>query len=606
MHCGNKRQHRWGKLQAAVVLSAVCGVALADRPYSLVLDGDTDRSGRVDGSAGERVRKADASVIVICNCDRDDPGAATALPQPDCFDRVINGSADKEDLEPLILRRFSSPPGTDVWLKLDKLSADDVDLGQRIRVFGDDQREILGPYSGDCYHLSPAEKERLARDDMIFHAEGLSFATSVTLSVFLGSLLQDYLHIETAPLIFTPQTQRPRDVYIARPACAQSSPANHAYVAAFKRAGASSGAHVRLLSTGNDAWVEDEIAWAYTESPRRRLDVLFHFPRNEELTAAVRKLLGPDLGWCEAYDYDRRSGNSLLCGGNVEVAPSTPEFPFGRLYYGSITVHDDPLNSYLPRRFDAGFHRFFLRQGVQSPIELHTNWLAVGHADEVAAFVPKGNAPGCLLLLASPKLAFEILGKLDPGAPLHDRYGDWIRELRRVDDLFHAATLGRSLPEYNLEVDARIFGADHAAPSPSSIKGILKAELGLSEADIVEVPALFFNDSAARLAGRWAARSLMPCAANSCSLGKSLLLADPFFPPFRKRVETDLKAFQLQPVWLDDWTLHLPYGGVHCNSSVRREAFSHRWWQKNSAAVSAAPRNSVLVDAGAAGDRGLP
>ncbi|NUQ62491.1 MAG: hypothetical protein HUU20_08380 [Pirellulales bacterium] len=574
------KRYRLSVVCAAVTLFlGSTGATAARGAASLTLDGDTDRNGIVDGSAAERSRKSYASVIVICNCDRDEPASLAGPSQPDCFDRIVNGAEDWKDLEPLILRRSLSPPEAEIWLRIENGSLDDVELGQRIRVFNDRGREVLGPSGGDSYHLSAAETASLADGDLTYYAEGLSFATSVRLSVLVGPSEQDYLSIETAPLILTPQTQRPRAVYVARPSAVASSATNLAYVERFRKAAASCGAAVRLLPTREDAWIEDEIAWGYTESPRRRLDVVFHFPRNEELTGEVRKLLGPDLGWCEAYDDSGPSGDSLNHGGNVEVAPPTPAFPLGRIYYGSIAVHDDPLNSYLPRRFDARLHAFFVRQGVQPPIELHTNWLAVGHIDEVAAFVPRGDAPGSLLLLASPKLGFDLLGKLDRDAELDARYRAWIAQLHRVEDFFSATTLGRSLRQYNIDVDERIFGSDHAAPSPSSIKGILKSELGLAETDILEVPAVFFNDAGPAFESRWGARAIIPCAANSCPLGRTLLVADMLLPAFRDRVEADLQSYRLVPAWLDDWALHVPYGGVHCNSSVRREAFTHRWWE---------------------------
>ncbi|WP_249728671.1 protein-arginine deiminase domain-containing protein, partial [Bacillus paralicheniformis] len=41
-------------------------------------------------------------------------------------------------------------------------------------------------------------------------------------------------------------------------------------------------------------------------------------------------------------------------------------------------------------------------QKVQSPIEIYSDWLAVGHVDEIINFVPIQNEKGFKLLVASP------------------------------------------------------------------------------------------------------------------------------------------------------------------------------------------------------------
>ena len=65
--------------------------------------------------------------------------------------------------------------------------------------------------------------------------------------------------------------------------------------------------------------------------------------------------------------------------------------------------------------------------------------------------------------------------------------------LDTVGDFFNFGQLARSFEEYNMNVDFKTFGLDHANPDPDSIKGRLKAALNLSESDIFEVPVLYFN-----------------------------------------------------------------------------------------------------------------
>lgn len=49
--------------------------------------------------------------------------------------------------------------------------------------------------------------------------------------------------------------------------------------------------------------------------------------------------------------------------------------------------------------------RFLHAQKVQASIEIYTDWLIVGHVDEVVNFVPARNEKGFQVLLASPRKA---------------------------------------------------------------------------------------------------------------------------------------------------------------------------------------------------------
>jgi|GEM_PF-6302045 len=63
-------------------------------------------------------------------------------------------------------------------------------------------------------------------------------------------------------------------------------------------------------------------------------------------------------------------------GGNYMVSPPTRAWPYGRIVLGHT------------RNFPCRLRNFFAAQRVQQPIVLDTDWLKVGHADEVITFVP--------------------------------------------------------------------------------------------------------------------------------------------------------------------------------------------------------------------------
>ena len=85
-------------------------------------------------------------------------------------------------------------------------------------------------------------------------------------------------------------------------------------------------------------------------------------------------------------------------GGNIEVSPPMPDAPYGKILAGSLAAK--PLIDFLTSR------------GKLHPlVTATTEWLAVGHIDEIAAFAPTSSGGFCLLR-ASPRLALSMLQKL--------------------------------------------------------------------------------------------------------------------------------------------------------------------------------------------------
>ena len=535
----------------------------------LDLDGDTDRTGEIDGTPAEEALEDTQSVIVLNNCDRE--SAANSF-NPDNFDRHINGASDLEDVEPIRLRELNTE-GAPVVLEIRQLSPDTLEAKQCVRVFGTDGNAIIGPQSGTRYSLTASDLALLATQDLTFYVEGLQLATRVTLEAYHDGTLADSVILEVAPFIFTPHTLPVVENYVVR----TPSTLSQQYVNAFTQACQQAGVTRKLIRTLGDVWVEDELTWGYTESPRKRIPVAFHMLRQRELEIRVKALLGPDQGWFQAFDYDSAelSPTSLTYGGNVEISPPTENHPFGRVYYGNKVVADDLENTYIRRKFHKEFREFFERHELQPPIELHTNWLAVGHIDEIVTFVPKTSGDGYFMVLSSPKLAFDILRTLPAEMPLHENY-DLPFNLRTVGDFFNSATLQRTLEEYNNECDRFIFGPDHGVPSAGSIKGILMEELGLEEADVVEVPTVFFNDHPSI----WAGLALTPGVVNISSMGDHSLVPEPFFAPFKTKTAAALEAHGGTALWIDNWDIyHVNAGEVHCGSQERRQPFEQKWWK---------------------------
>jgi protein-arginine deiminase len=544
------------------------------------------------------------AVLLLFNCDASD------MPRdgqdhfdrydPDYFDQVINGADDRKQVEPFFL--VQTTRRSPLTLKLVNFAPTTKDSPSKfVRIFNAKESEILGPRTGDSYTLSPAEQELLARGDLPLFAEGLQFGATVRLRLLSGDGTepQDELVLHVAPFLLTPHTHDPLHNMVVRlPGSAVSAQ----YVQSFERAclGArkqsppARALNVKVLNVRhNDRWIQDEMEWGYTETPRYRLPVVLHTPRQRELARDVQGLLAPDIGYFQPFRAPVANGGSLDYGGNLEVTPPTKQYPLGRIYYGGRPSMLDRKNPHpaVQRHMSVCMKNFFKqqkrfptdKQAVQEPIELTTDWLGVGHVDEIVSFVPANTKTGFVLLWASPELALNLLtdlpfemrtdpNYLDAGRQRYKFYGaatpdDLLElDLRKLTNPEVNFLPGESLRSYNLKVEAKIRQAVET----------FKTELDLSEDDIIAIPVLFCNADPTR----WASEALTPGMVNLSSLGNVSLIPDPLIPRFREYVRDTLGKIGQTPIFIDDWeTYHILKGEVHCGSNTQRLPNHRKWWQ---------------------------
>ncbi len=92
--------------------------------------------------------------------------------------------------------------------------------------------------------------------------------------------------------------------------------------------------------------------------------------------------------------------DSVNYGGNVEIGPSTPAAPAGKIVVGG----DDN------REMDADLFKFFSLPQQQPVVRIDTAWLDVGHVDELISFVPDRNSSTrAAVLRAGPEVALRII-----------------------------------------------------------------------------------------------------------------------------------------------------------------------------------------------------
>ena len=320
---------------------------------------------------------------------------------------------------------------------------------------------------------------------------------------------------------------------------------------------------------GGDRWIQDEVEFGYSMAPNWNLPVVFDSPRDRELDGFPEaSLLGPDFGH---FQIGGSRPNSLDSFGNLEVSP--PVTVNGRLYpLGRIVFGGSEYGSYSAdaREMMPEIRQFLYAQKVQSPVEIYTDWLAVGHVDEIICFVPADNDIKFQLLMASPDRAHSILKRLRAGGHDHVML---FQGRNRLNGKSAERTVGDLLD------DQPFWTANNVYQQHQNLnRDILKRELGIDEKDIIEIPVLFYPPSTNRTL------AYFPDMVNQLVIGKYSLVPKPYGPvvgdvdQFEKAISDALPEREV--VFIEDWyAYHELSGEVHCGTNCLREPPPVKWWE---------------------------
>ncbi|MBK7580102.1 MAG: hypothetical protein IPI67_07830 [Myxococcales bacterium] len=275
---------------------------------------------------------------------------------------------------------------------------------------------------------------------------------------------------------------------------------------------------------------------------------------------------GPDQGAAEFYNLsERQSGNTQDSHGNHDVVPPHKDYKLGRIIIGS--------------KMKQTTQDFYAAQGVQGPpIVVDTTWLAVEHVDEFFHWVPAKTALGWKLLVASPALMTKMLedmkAKGNGSGRLHQGAGGNFE--KTVDE----ALADTQLVQWSQTADAKIQGQIE----------IMKAETGITDAEIIEMPTWFedlgVNEKVAWNPGMVNMRMLGNIADVAKPFGPDIGGKDPFEEDMLARIgspasELGSDGLGLKIFFTDDWYYHEALGEVHCatNESAPAPFAPSFWWE---------------------------
>ncbi|MCK8438590.1 hypothetical protein G3I77_38065 [Streptomyces sp. D2-8] len=374
-----------------------------------------------------------------------------------------------------------------------------------------------------------------------------------------------------------------------------------------------------------DRWAQDFVEPAYVSmtgpvGQRQVMRVMLRSaqPDRDAGRELFERVRGRDVGVVQVTDRAEPDDWSLNSMGNLETIPPYAQggrsFPAGRIIMGE--------------RKDSGarpskvMRTLLTSQGLQDPLLLDTSWLGVGHVDEFVQFLPADTPRGWRIGVADPQAGLRLLRDAK-----RDGHGKtkMFSVPGRSDTPAPKETIDQALASRHLVADNEM-----AARRIAANLEILKRETGVTDEEIVRVPALYTRDSEALtsegqeipvprlsrmgagsdivnslgdhgqqkwLAGNPAPRAAagatvttsayVPGAVNGLLLGRDRYLAPRQWGPviggkdiFTEAVTAAYQRVGLNVSNIDDWyTYHLGMGEVHCGTNTLRDATA-AWWQR--------------------------
>ena len=313
----------------------------------------------------------------------------------------------------------------------------------------------------------------------------------------------------------------------------------------------------------HDVWIQDAVEIGTASDGKHLIHIALHGNRGRPLDEAfAKKALGKDFGVIKKGDFRGKPAQWIDWYGNLEVSPPLKangrDFAKGRFYAGTQgerAMHPDVI-------------AFLEAQGVQGPVLwLDTSWLVIGHVDETVSWFPSKIGTPFRMMIPSSRLAVEILRKAEldaPGCLMNrgtQRAGDKPGEFERpVADVLRDDGLMAAQELVQAKIDA--------------VRRTLQDELGVADADIVEIPVLF-NSSKEWYPGRYFAETVN--MVNGLLVGDTYIVPDPRGPlvggkdVLLQAVRDRLEPLGCRVVPLDCfYPYHRGGGEIHCGTNAVR------------------------------------
>jgi hypothetical protein len=528
-------------------------------PRTADVDVDSNHDGDIGG--GDDAVETTSHAAFIANVD-DDNGDG----QRDRQDAPLNPADD--DMTNVVVRKVRElgtakvfieiqPPGlarerTRVW------QGDTAILGA-----GTDRGEVVDVGRGDVTLRLEALTGRTIDWDGLLRIHLTVEDNGVVVS-------EDTVSMRAAPVIFPDNLQAPRRLYVMDIPDGEDN--NRALLAA-----------LRTLPEGVELQTTDVVTYSYDRWMQDNWEV---GSQTVPVSGGVKEMItamqiqrsygGQGLEsfvpgeWVSAgrgFFFPGGDESSHNYGGNLEVSPPTANDPLGRMLFGGGTMmlsgasNADTMNADQVGFLDA--------QEVQGPaIELSSEWLAVGHIDEIFQFVPDLEPTGAhpfKVVIASPRLARDVLVALRAAGNGSSRAFSRRSSSYSVDEMLDAENFNALNEAAQVRID--------------EVQAKLQETLGLSDDDFRRVPVLYNEVDSGLVA------AFNPGIQNLVTVGDRLFVPDPEGPndgtvdAWQRATLESLADTELDVIFVDVYeSYHELLGEAHCGTNVERAPYGTPWW----------------------------
>ncbi|TVL93014.1 protein-arginine deiminase domain-containing protein [Streptomyces sp. SAJ15] len=620
---------------AGAVLAPVTPAFAAPPPVTADLRADVDRNGRVDitgtgDQTGEDTWSAGRGAVFLPNIDDDAKRCRTTGPDGkplsdaklakcnDAADTTVNGAADAKDLARLRTVPMAQAP---------------KDASGTVRVTGKGAKHarlfikraggwtaVTAKTTLTAAELRAGVELGLEGTDVVRDRAVWDGSAVVELKVTAGSTTtSDKVTLHVAPLLTQHHLQRAQRMLVTEiQGKGPFSRAQQKFVKDLdtqaKKAGVKQST-VKFTKYG-DIWAQDFVEPAYAgmtgeDGRPRTIRIMLRSaqPDREAGRELFEKLRGPDMGVVQVTGVKDSEEWTLNSMGNLETIP--PYTHGGRSYpAGRIIMGERKDTGSKPAK---AMRTLLASQGLQNPLFLDTSWLHVGHVDEFVQFLPAPGTPrGWRIGVADPDAGMKLLR--DAKAAGHGKTKMF--SVKGFEGMpAPKETIDQTLADKKLRADNAL-----AAKRIKANLEVLKRETGVTDAEIVRVPALFTRGTDEGVAadrmpllrriggsadtpeavreygqqrelGKPTGPSVMtsayvPGAVNGVLLGPDRYLAPRQWGPviggkdiFTQAVTAAYRKAGFKVSYIDDYyTYHLGMGEVHCGTNTLRDT-TKPWWR---------------------------
>ncbi|QGV79487.1 protein-arginine deiminase domain-containing protein [Streptomyces ficellus] len=613
----------------------------APAPPAVDLRADVNRDGRVDvtgatDTAGEDTWTQGRGAVFLPNIDDDTKRCPATAPggKPlsdaklaacnDAADAVVNGTADLADMARVRAVPMAGLPATATG------SVSVPSGGKHTRVFvkrTGGWAHVTGKTRLTAAELRAGlefavESTDIVRDSKVWDGRGVIRLTVATPG---RPATSDDITLRVAPLLTHHHLQKAQQVMVTRvPGKEDFERRQQAFVGGLAKEAKAAGITAPLVTFDRyqDIWAQDFVEPGYVsmtgpDGRRQVIRVMIRSaqPDREAGRELFEKLRGNGVGVVQVSGVRDSEEWTLNSMGNLETIPPYAHggrsFPAGRIIMGERK--DDGSKPAQAMR------TMLASQGFQDPLLLDTSWLHVGHVDEFVQFLPAPGTPrGWRIGIADPDAGMKLLRDAQKAGHGKTRMFSVPDSVERYAP---KETIDQALASKELVADNAL-----AAARIKANLAVLQRETGVTDAEVVRVPALYTRgkeqvgergDRMPRLSrlgagevpeavseygqqqnltrrdGRVAGpgtvmtSAYVPGAVNGVLLGGDRYLAPRQWGPviggkdvFTAAVTAAYTGAGMKVSYIDDWyTYHLGMGEVHCGTNTLRDA-SAAWWKR--------------------------